>query len=103
MSVDTEGVRPSEGWGVLHLLLRARRGEGGAEAVVAAIDAFTATEPQQVLAFSVLGSRAELGLMAGRRYCVPYCNQGQCSFVGAGLSCEESWVGTSTDDVCVPG
>lgn len=49
---------------MLHLLLRARRGEGGAEAVVAAIDAFTATEPQQVLAFSVLGSRAELGLMA---------------------------------------
>jgi len=55
---------PSQGWGVLHLLLRARRGEPGAEGVLEAIAAFTADEPSQVIAFSVLGGRADLGLMA---------------------------------------
>ncbi len=64
MNADEQGVRPFEGWGVLHLLLRARRGEPGAASLVSAIDAFTATDPQQVLAFSVLGARADLGLMA---------------------------------------
>ena len=48
------GVAPSQGWGVLHLLLRARRGEPGAEGVLEAIGAFTADEPNQVIAFSVL-------------------------------------------------
>jgi peroxiredoxin len=57
-------VRPSTGWGVLHLLLRARRGEPGAERLLAAIEDFTATEPNQVIAFSALGGRADLGLMA---------------------------------------
>ncbi len=57
-------VAPSQGWGVLHLLLRARRGEPGAEGVLEAIGAFTADEPNQVIAFSVLGGRADLGLMA---------------------------------------
>jgi peroxiredoxin len=56
-------VRPSVGWGVVHLLLRARRGEGGAEGVLEAIEAFTAVDPQQVIAFSVLGGRADVGLM----------------------------------------
>jgi hydrogen peroxide-dependent heme synthase len=57
-------VRPSEGWGVVHLFLRARRGEGGADAVTQAIEAFTAIDPQQVIAFSVLGGRADIGVMA---------------------------------------
>jgi chlorite dismutase len=60
----TEPVRPSIGWGVVHLLLRARRGERGAERIAAAIAAFRAEEPQQVISFSVLGGRADLGLMA---------------------------------------
>ena len=57
-------VVPSQGWGVLHLMLRARRGEPGAGGVIEAIRAFTAHEPNQVIAFSVLGGRADLGLMA---------------------------------------
>jgi peroxiredoxin len=57
-------VAPSQGWGVLHLLLRARPGEPGAQAVLEAVRAFTAHEPNQVIAFSVLGGRADLGLMA---------------------------------------
>ena len=57
-------VRPSEGWGVLHLFLRALRGRSGAETILAAVRAFTGDEPNQVIAFSVLGSRADLGLMA---------------------------------------
>lgn len=57
-------VRPSEGWGVVHLLLRARRDAPGADDVLAEIARFVATEPQQVIAFSVLGGRADVGLMA---------------------------------------
>lgn len=56
-------VRPSVGWGVAHLLLRARRGEAGGEGVLRALEAFAAEEPQQAIAFSVLGGRADLGLM----------------------------------------
>ena len=57
-------VAPSQGWGVLHLLLRARRGEPGAAGLLEAVRAFTADDPNQVIAFSVLGGRADLGLMA---------------------------------------
>lgn len=57
-------VRPSEGWGVVHLLLRARRDAPGGDDVLAQIDRFVADEPQQVIAFSVLGGRADVGLMA---------------------------------------
>jgi chlorite dismutase len=56
-------VRPSVGWGVTHLLLRARPGEPGAEEVLRALEEFAAEEPRQVIAFSVLGGRADLGLM----------------------------------------
>lgn len=56
-------VVPSEGWGVLHLFLRAQRGPG-ATVLIEAIDAFTATDPNQVIPFSVLGGKADLGLMA---------------------------------------
>jgi peroxiredoxin len=58
------GVRPSVGWGVVHLMLRAIPGEPGALEALAAIEDFTATDPQQVIAFSVLGGGADLGLMA---------------------------------------
>ncbi len=57
-------MRPSEGWGALHLFLRAWRGEAGAERVAAAARDFAAVEPQQVIAFSVLGGMADLGIMA---------------------------------------
>lgn len=56
-------VRPSTGWGVVHLMLRALPEEPGAEAVLEALDEFTATDPNQVIAFSVLGASADLGLM----------------------------------------
>ena len=48
----------------MHLLLRARRAEPGTRGVLEAIGAFTADEPNQVIAFSVLGGRADVGLMA---------------------------------------
>ena len=51
-------VRPSAGWGVVHLMLRADRGAPGADDALAAIGRFTATDPQQVIAFSVLGARS---------------------------------------------
>ena len=57
-------VRPSEGWGVVHLLLRADRDAPGADEVLEDIARFVATEPQQVIAFSVLGGGADVGLMA---------------------------------------
>lgn len=58
------GVRPSQGWGVVHLMLRAAPGAPGAREALAAVESFTARDPQQVVAFSVLGGRADLGLMA---------------------------------------
>lgn len=61
--VAATGVRPSVGWGVVHLMLRVRRGEPGVAAVLEALDRFAAVEPQQVIAFSVLGGRADVGLM----------------------------------------
>jgi len=57
-------VRPSEGWGVIHLMLRADRDAPGADEVLAEIARFTAIEPQQVIAFSVMGGGADVGLMA---------------------------------------
>ncbi|MGD9695534.1 MAG: chlorite dismutase family protein [Thermoleophilia bacterium] len=56
-------VRPSVGWGVLHLMLRARRGQPGGEALLAAIEEHDAGDDTQAIAFSVLGGRADLGLM----------------------------------------
>jgi chlorite dismutase len=55
-------LRPSEGWGVIHLFLRTKRG-ADAGAIIQAITAFTATDPNQAIAFSVLGGRADIGLM----------------------------------------
>jgi len=55
-------VSPSEGWGVLHLFLRARPGHD-AEAAVAAVKSCQADE-HQVVPFAVLGHKAELGVLA---------------------------------------
>lgn len=60
---DAAGVIPSEGWGVVHLLLRARRGEHGGSRIVDAVQRFDARENQQAIAFSVLGARADFGVM----------------------------------------
>ena len=57
-------VRPSTGWGVVHLMLRAVPAAGDAEDVRAAIEEFRSADPQQVIAFSVLGGGADVGLMA---------------------------------------
>ena len=63
-----EPVTPSVGWGVLHLLYhvdreRAEREPGGAKRVLDAV-ASLATDDHQVLTFSVLGHKADLGVMA---------------------------------------
>jgi chlorite dismutase len=59
-------VVPSEGWGVLHLafgLAGDRTAPVPVGEACALVEAFEAEPDQQVLAFSVLGQRADLGLM----------------------------------------
>lgn len=56
-------VRPSTGWGVVHLLLRALPGAGGGDDARAAVEEFRAVEPNQAMAFSVLGGSADVGFM----------------------------------------
>lgn len=56
-------VRPSVGWGVVHLLLRGLPDEPGGDEALEAIARFAGEEPQQVIAFSVLGASADVGLM----------------------------------------
>ncbi len=57
-----EPLTPSEGWGVLHLFLKLGPATDG-EAVVAAIKG-AGDADQQVVAFSVFGHKADLGVMA---------------------------------------
>lgn len=67
MSDDALGgpLAPAAGWGVVHLLLRTRRLYPiNSLGMVAAIEEFRATDPQQVVTFSVLGADAEIGVMA---------------------------------------
>lgn len=64
-----EPVIPSEGRGVLHLFFHVNRGltegaGGAARDFAARIDAFGQRDGCQVLAFSVLGQKADFGLMA---------------------------------------
>ena len=64
----TEPVRPSQGWGVLHLFFHLRRDalESTTEAAkdfARRLQAFDARDDYQVLAFSVLGQKADIGLM----------------------------------------
>jgi hydrogen peroxide-dependent heme synthase len=63
-----ESVEASSGWGVLHLFYRldprlADEEPGGAKRVLDAIDAFV-DDDHQVLTFTVLGHKADLGVMA---------------------------------------
>src|SRR5437588_10560626 len=65
---DVASVEPSAGWGVLHLFYRvdARRADeepGGAKRVLDAIDAFV-DDTHQVLTFTTIGHKADLGVMA---------------------------------------
>jgi chlorite dismutase len=64
----TEPVVPSQGWGVLHLFFHLRRDllEDATEAAkdfARRLQAFDARDDYQVLAFSVLGQKADLGVM----------------------------------------
>ncbi|MGZ4677072.1 MAG: hypothetical protein ACXV8Y_11135, partial [Acidimicrobiia bacterium] len=65
--MPTEPVTPSVGWGVLHLYYRVDRPRadepGAAKRVLDAIAAFE-DDDHQLLACSVLGHKADLGLMA---------------------------------------
>ena len=65
MSIDP--VSPSIGWGVLHLFYRVDRtrsvGSGAAKPVIDAIAALEA-DGHQAVVFSVLGHKADLGVMA---------------------------------------
>ena len=66
--MPTSPVIPSEGWGVLHLFFHLRRDllEDSTEAAkdfARRLQAFNARDDYQVLAFSVLGQKADLGLM----------------------------------------
>jgi chlorite dismutase len=45
-------------------MLRARPGAGDPAALLGAIADFTAVDPQQVIPFSILGGRADIGIMA---------------------------------------
>jgi chlorite dismutase len=61
-------IEPSSGWGVLHLFYRvdAPRADdepGGAKRVLGAVDAFV-DDLHQVVTFTVLGHKADLGVMA---------------------------------------
>ncbi|MGH8906434.1 MAG: chlorite dismutase family protein [Egibacteraceae bacterium] len=68
MPTSPDSVVPSEGWGVLHLFFHLRR-ELLEDPAHAASDfckrviAFEARQPYQALGFSVLGQKADLGLM----------------------------------------
>ena len=62
-------VAPSNGWGVMHLFFHIRRdmlagAEGAARDFAARIQSFDERDGYQVLAFSVLGQKADFGLMA---------------------------------------
>ena len=66
--MNPEPVVPSEGWGVLHLFFHLRRelladSAGAAKDFCARLQAFNARDDYQALTFSVLGQKADLGLM----------------------------------------
>jgi chlorite dismutase len=67
--VPVEPIIPSEGLAVLHLFFHLRRdvlegAAGAARDFAARIDAFDQRDGYQVLAFSVIGQKADFGLMA---------------------------------------
>jgi len=62
MSDSGDHTLVADGWGVVHLMLEARRGTSGT-AIRRAIADFTADEPNQAVVFSILGGRADFGVM----------------------------------------
>jgi peroxiredoxin len=71
--MTVEPVTPSEGWGVLHLFFHLRRDvladphferEQAGRELLGLLQAFGARDGYQVLTFSVLGQKADIGLMA---------------------------------------
>jgi peroxiredoxin len=67
-TMSIEPVTASEGWGVLHLFFHLRHDliedrQLAAKDFCARLSAFASREDYQVLAFSVLGQKADLGLM----------------------------------------
>jgi peroxiredoxin len=62
MQTEQAGVGLSAGWGVVHLMLRLHR-DAPADGIHAAVTEFSAVDAHQAIAFSVLGGRADIGLM----------------------------------------
>jgi chlorite dismutase len=60
-SMSSEPLVPEEGWGVLHLFCKLTPG-ADAKGVISAVDA-SVDAGQQVVAFAVLGHKADLGFM----------------------------------------
>ena len=86
----SDAVTPSVGWGVLHLFCRVGPG-AEAKPVEAAVEELTAGGDHQVVAFAVLGHKADLGFMALgpdlwrlQRF--------QAALAGAGLDVADSYV-----------
>lgn len=89
MSESSEALEPTVGWGVLHLFCRVRPGCDAA-AVQTAVKAAEAAE-HQVVAFSVLGHKADLGFMAlGQDWVV--LRRLQTGLQGAGLEIVDSYL-----------
>lgn len=71
--MSVEPVTPSHGWGVLHLFFHLRRDvladphferEQAGRELLALLQAFGARDGYQILAFSVLGQKSDIGFMA---------------------------------------
>jgi chlorite dismutase len=65
----TDRLEASNGWGVLHLFYRVDQQRvdeqpGGAKQVLDALATFAADEPHHAITFTVLGHKADLGVMA---------------------------------------
>ena len=66
---ERETVELSTGWGVLHLFFRVDVNQvdqepGAAKRILDALDAFTADGTHSTLTFTVLGHKADVGVMA---------------------------------------
>ena len=85
----TEPLSPSTGWGVLHLFCKPRAAVD-AEAVVAAVKAGQESD-HQVVTFSVLGHKADLGFLAVGPDLVRL-RQLQSALQAAGLDVVDSYV-----------
>ncbi|HET9731491.1 MAG TPA: chlorite dismutase family protein [Acidimicrobiales bacterium] len=85
----TEPLKPTTGWGVLHLFCRVR-GDADGQSVVAAVKALEA-EDHQVVCFSVLGHKADIGFLAlGPDWVV--LRRLQTALQAAGLEVADSYV-----------